>query len=112
MDKKQILTKILESTDKETRVHDKLVQEKETELIVADAFKVKVSFSPVDESTFFELENISTPLIELVRELLNVPGDSFLSDDVTDTMFDVDTPIQERVERLLNIHEQVETVQS
>ena len=110
MDKQQILTKILETTDKEMRVLEKLVQEKETELIVADAFRVKVSFSPVDESTFFELEDISTPLIELARKLLNVSEDSSVSDYVTNTMFDIDMPIQERVERLLNIHEQMETI--
>lgn len=112
LDKKYILTKITECIDAESRVHDKIVEPKETEMIIADELKINVSFSPVEESVFWELESITNPLLELIRTIVDVDSDSFASDDVSNTVFDIDIPLEERVERLLKINEQMEEIQS
>lgn len=105
MDKRYVLTKILESMDIEDRLHTKLIEPKETEVYISDTLKASISISAVRENEIPELEVITHPLLEVIRHVLGIDEGSFLTDDISNISFDTDMPISERVERLLELHE-------
>lgn len=105
MDRKYLLTKILESMDIEDRLHGKLIEPKEAEVYISETLKASVSITAVRENEIPEMEEITTPLLEAVRCILGIDEGSFLTDDISNISFDTDMTISERVERLLELHE-------
>lgn len=105
MDRKYLLTKILESMDIEDRLHEKLIEPKNAEIYISDTLKASVSIAAVRENEIPELEEITSPLLEVIRYILGIDEESFLTDDISNISFDTDMPISERVERLLELHE-------
>lgn len=105
MDKRYLLTKILESMDIEDQLHEKFIEPKEAEVYISDTLKANISIIAVRENEIPELEEVITPLLEAIWHILEIDEESFLTDDISNISFNTDISIDERVERLLELHE-------